>query len=662
MSAPLQGVKVLDFTRVLSGPSCTKTLRDLGADVTKIEPPAGDVGRGGVPHIGAMSVYYAQQNAGKRNLSIDLNFPEARDIVRAMCETADVIVENFRPGTLTRFGFGYADVIKFNPKVVYVSISGYGQTGPWRNRPAFAPTVHAETGLTDILEKHFEGAQTELRGDACSHADVYTGLQGVIAVLAALQHRNATGEGQHVDVSMAATMLSANERAGAQLAERDVADEPVALSANESPIFELPDGRRVTIATSPVFSPMFVKWCAMMRRTDFPIQNLPFGRFRRAGTNEALRIGVAIGDQVLDLAALGQLDPQIAVLLGPLAQGDLNGFMAHGRAARIALRHALFEGSRRSRRAPRRCGTRRPRRCWCRRTRPRWRCRAASATTPTSTPASITRRRSASCSVPTTRCCPTTSGCRSAITAAARRSASAASASRARGARPRARPTRRCSRRRAPRLRARAGLLRRPAQRARHAAGHGAGRGLAVRRHAAQRLVGARRAGLGVPAAGPVPRQELRDDDLAVDRHDGGARAVPRAVRARRRPTRSRCPTSTRRPTASAARSRSASRCGSRPPRCARRAAARARVAELVRRRLLDARATAGPPRQQRLQPAARRPDGQRHAERPGREPGRLAAGAEPGRQATVRAGNGETRTFLQDGDPKTKWRQPWNH
>ena len=268
MDAPLHGIKVLDFTRVLSGPSCTKTLRDLGADVTKIEPPAGDVGRGGVPHIGSMSVYYAQQNAGKRNLSIDLNFPEAREIVRRMCESVDVIVENFRPGTLARFGFAYEDVIKFNPDVVYVSISGYGQTGPWRNRPAFAPTVHAETGLTDILEKHYDGAQTELRGDACSHADVYTGLQGVIAVLAALQHRNATGHGQHVDVSMAATMLSANERAGAQLAERDVADEPVALSANESPIFELPDGRRVTIATSPVFSPMFIKWCAMMRRGD----------------------------------------------------------------------------------------------------------------------------------------------------------------------------------------------------------------------------------------------------------------------------------------------------------------------------------------------------------------------------------------------------------
>lgn len=268
MSAPLQGLRVVDFTRVLSGPSCTKALRDLGADVTKIEPPAGDVGRAGVPHIGLMSTYYAQQNAGKRNISLDLNWPEAREIVATLCRAADVIVENFRPGTLQRFGFGYHDVATLNPGIVYVSISGYGQTGPWRNRPAFAPTVHAETGLTDIVQRHYDGALSEMRNDACSHADVYTGLQAVVAVLAALQHRHRTGEGQHVDVSMAATMLSVNERAGAQLAGVDVHDEPYALSANESPIFALPDGRLLTIAASPVFTPMFTRYCSMMRRTD----------------------------------------------------------------------------------------------------------------------------------------------------------------------------------------------------------------------------------------------------------------------------------------------------------------------------------------------------------------------------------------------------------
>lgn len=268
MSAPLDGLRVIDFTRVLAGPHCTKTLRDLGADVTKIEPPAGDVGRAGVPHINSMSVYYAQQNAGKRNLSLDLNWPEAREIVRDLCRDADVIVENFRPGTLARFDLGYEHVREFNASVVYVSMTGYGQTGSWRNRPAFAPTIQAETGLTDILEKHYGASLSEPRNDACSHADLYTGLHGVIAVMAALQHRNRTGEGQYVDVSMAATMLSVNERAGAQLSDIDTNGEPPALSAPESHIYELPDGRRLTIAGSPIYSPMFVRYCSMMRRSD----------------------------------------------------------------------------------------------------------------------------------------------------------------------------------------------------------------------------------------------------------------------------------------------------------------------------------------------------------------------------------------------------------
>jgi CoA:oxalate CoA-transferase len=267
-AAPLQGVRVVDFTRVLAGPHCTKALRDLGADVTKIEPPAGDLGRFGLPNVNGVGLYYVQQNAGKRNLSLDLNFPEARQVVAQLCREADVIVENFRPGTLARFGFGYEGIKAFNPKIVYVSLSGYGQSTSWKNRPAFAPTVQAETGLTAIVQEHFGEALSEPRGDSCSHADVYTGLQGVIAVLAALQHRNRTGEGQHVDVSMAATMLSVNERAGALLSDIDTDGEPIALSANESHIYEMADGTQLTIAASPIYSPMFSRFCAMMRRSD----------------------------------------------------------------------------------------------------------------------------------------------------------------------------------------------------------------------------------------------------------------------------------------------------------------------------------------------------------------------------------------------------------
>ena len=267
-AAPLEGVRVVDFTRVLAGPHCTKALRDLGADVTKIEPPSGDLGRVGLPYVSGIGLYYVQQNAGKRNLSLDLNYPEAREIITRLCREADVIVENFRPGTLARFGFGYEHVKAFNPSVVYVSLSGYGQSTSWKNRPAFAPTVQAETGLTAIVQQHFGEALSEPRGDSCSHADVYTGLQGAIAVLAALQHRNRTGEGQHVDVSMAATMLSVNERAGALLSDIDTDGEPIALSANESHIYEMADGTQLTIAASPIYSPMFTRFCAMMRRSD----------------------------------------------------------------------------------------------------------------------------------------------------------------------------------------------------------------------------------------------------------------------------------------------------------------------------------------------------------------------------------------------------------
>lgn len=267
-AAPLEGLRVVDFTRVLAGPHCTKALRDLGADVTKIEPPSGDIGRAGLPFVTGMGLYFVQQNAGKRNLSIDLNYAEAREIVGRLCRDADVIVENFRPGTLARFGFSYDDVRAFNPGIIYVSLSGYGQSTSWRNRPAFAPTVQAETGLTSIVQDHFGEALSEPRGDSCSHADIYTGLQGVIAVLAAVQHRNRTGEGQHIDVSMAATMLSVNERAGAMMSGIDTDGEPIALSANESHIFEMADGTRLTIAASPIYSPMFTRYCAMMRRSD----------------------------------------------------------------------------------------------------------------------------------------------------------------------------------------------------------------------------------------------------------------------------------------------------------------------------------------------------------------------------------------------------------
>ena len=210
MALPLEGVRVIDFSRVLAGPHCAKHLLDLGAEVIKIEPPRGDLSRLAFPRNGDISGYYAQQNAGKRNISIDLNVAEARDVALRLCDSADVIVENFRPGVLESFGLGYASVAARNPSVVYVSISGYGQRGPWRTRMAYGPAVQAEVGFTRTTLHQFDVDGADRRTDALTHGDVYAGLHGAIAALAALQHRRLTGQGRYIDVAMAAVLTSMN--------------------------------------------------------------------------------------------------------------------------------------------------------------------------------------------------------------------------------------------------------------------------------------------------------------------------------------------------------------------------------------------------------------------------------------------------------------------
>ncbi|GAA3079010.1 CoA transferase [Pseudonocardia yunnanensis] len=264
MSGPLTGIRVVDFSRVLSGPHCAQTLQDLGAEVIKVEPPSGDLSRQAIPGNGQISGYFAQQNAGKRNLSIDLNKPGSREAVLRLCDTADVIVENFRPGTLDSFGVGYADVAKRNPGVVYASISGYGQHGSWRARAAYAPTVEAEVGITDITARHFP--ESPLRTDSLSHADVYTGLHAAIAILGALHHKDRTGEGQYIDVAMAAVMLAMNERVSADASGVDVGAERVILGADDAQFFTGPDGTTFVSPMSLVGSAGFRFYQVAMRR------------------------------------------------------------------------------------------------------------------------------------------------------------------------------------------------------------------------------------------------------------------------------------------------------------------------------------------------------------------------------------------------------------
>jgi len=203
----LDRVRVLDFTTTIAGPHCARLLADLGADVIKIEAPEGDMMRSRLPIRGGASTSFGQLNAGKRSLMLDLKRPEAVEAVHRLVTAADVVVENFRPGVMARFGLDYENLRPHNPAIIYCAISGYGQTGPSADRPAYAPVIHASSGYDLAQIAH----QLEpRRPDYCGIfiADVLSGTYAFGAICAALHQRQAGGEGQLIDVSMLESMLS----------------------------------------------------------------------------------------------------------------------------------------------------------------------------------------------------------------------------------------------------------------------------------------------------------------------------------------------------------------------------------------------------------------------------------------------------------------------
>ena len=259
---PLEGIRVLDLSRVLAGPHCSRLLHDLGADVIKVEPPEGDLTRFATMRKNSLSAYYVQQNVGKRNLSLDLSRPEGVDIIRKLVGHVDVFLENFRPGVLDRMGLGYDEVAKLNPRIIYASITGYGHDGPWRERPAYAPTVQAEMGWLEVISR---GRDEEPFHDPQSHADVYSGVYSTVGVLAALHHRDVTGQGQHIDIAMAEVLMIANEHVGAeQIRER----KRPAHFEDPHPIFRTSDGRYMTISADYTPRGSFAMYCTALGRDD----------------------------------------------------------------------------------------------------------------------------------------------------------------------------------------------------------------------------------------------------------------------------------------------------------------------------------------------------------------------------------------------------------
>lgn len=204
---PLSGVRVLDFTTVMAGPYCTRVLASMGAEVVKVESPDGDYTRGAEPMRDGRSAYFAELNNGKSSIVLDLKQPKGRDAAVALAHEADVIVQNFRPGVLARYGLDYETVSARLPRIVYCSVSGYGQDGPWARRPATAQAVHATVGY-DLAFAAYQQGEAPPPATGLFVADGMAGALSVSGILAALRVRDLTGEGRHVTVSLDQALLS----------------------------------------------------------------------------------------------------------------------------------------------------------------------------------------------------------------------------------------------------------------------------------------------------------------------------------------------------------------------------------------------------------------------------------------------------------------------
>jgi CoA:oxalate CoA-transferase len=207
MTSAFARLRVVDFTTTIAGPHCTRLLADIGAEVIKLEAPEGDMMRSRPPLRDGASTSFGQLNTGKKSVVLDLKRPEAVAAARRIVATADVLVENFRPGVMQRFGLDYAALRPVKPDLVYCAISGYGQSGPSAGLPAYAPVIHASSGY-DLAQIAYQGGGR--RPDYCGIyiADVLTGTYAFGAIMTALYQRQATGEGQLIDISMLESMLS----------------------------------------------------------------------------------------------------------------------------------------------------------------------------------------------------------------------------------------------------------------------------------------------------------------------------------------------------------------------------------------------------------------------------------------------------------------------
>jgi len=262
---PLDGIRVLDFSHALAGPYCTMLMAQYGAEIYKIESPEGEIGRTwGPPFTGEDSSFFLGVNTGKRSLAIDLKKPEAVALCLDLIEQVDVLIENMRPGTLERLGLGYEAARARNPRLIYCSVSGYGQNGPSRDEPAMDLILQGSSGLISITG--VEGGERV----RCGHsvADITAGMFALTGILLALEARHRTGAGQFVDVSMLDAMISAMSSNFAYFTGSGVVPEPFGTrfgSIVPYRGFSASDRDLVIAVSSPK---LWTEFCAAIERPD----------------------------------------------------------------------------------------------------------------------------------------------------------------------------------------------------------------------------------------------------------------------------------------------------------------------------------------------------------------------------------------------------------
>jgi crotonobetainyl-CoA:carnitine CoA-transferase CaiB-like acyl-CoA transferase len=264
-ASPLTGLTVLDFSHALAGPYCSMLMAAYGARVIKIESPDGDIGRTwGPPFHGEDASYFVGLNSGKESVAVDLKTEEGLAACRQLAARADIVLENFRPGTMNRLGLDYASLQAVNPRLIYVSISGYGQTGPRRLEPAMDLIIQSASGLMSITGTL--AGETVKTGH--SIADITAGLFSLIGALMALEARHRTGRGQFVDVSMMDTVMSTMLPSFARYLASDVIPGPRGTLFDGIVPYRnyVCSDREITIAVAS--DKLWKGFCVAMGRTD----------------------------------------------------------------------------------------------------------------------------------------------------------------------------------------------------------------------------------------------------------------------------------------------------------------------------------------------------------------------------------------------------------